>query len=278
MHRLPFWGIIEPKPRTLSQLSTLHASGTDREAPTRTTILAFIALALGAGTGAAQTAEELAAKYVSAIGGADTIRAIVTLRRIGIMKDGSDAPILQENKRPDMVREEYSTAGLTGITAYDGTTAWKISPWEGKKDPEPLGEEELKGILEDADFDGPLVDYARKGSTIEYAGHEDVEGTDTYKLKIRLRNGDMQYYYLDTEYYIPIRIDIQRMVRGSRKEYETYPGNYKKVSGWYQPFSVEGNARGSQYRWKVMYRSMQANVPIDNARFSPPPPPGQARR
>ncbi|HEX9007063.1 MAG TPA: hypothetical protein VF889_07190 [Bacteroidota bacterium] len=228
------------------------------------------ALALCAGDGAAQTAEELVAKYVSAIGGADTIQKITTLRRSGVMKDGSDAPILQENKRPDKVREEYTTQGLTGITAYDGATAWKISPWEGKKDPEPLGEEELRGILEDADFDGPLVDFARKGNTVEYAGHEDVEGTDTYKLKVRLRNGDVQYFYLDAEYCIPIRIDIQRTVRGSKHEYETYPGDYKKVSGWYQPFSVEGNAKGSQSRWKVIYRSMQANIPIDDARFARP--------
>ena len=62
---------------------------------------------------------------------------------------------------------------MTGVNAYDGKTGWKIDPFEGKKDPESLGEEELKSIIEDSDFDGPLVNYAEKGNKVEYARHGD---------------------------------------------------------------------------------------------------------
>ena len=34
----------------------------------------------------------------------------------------------------------------TGVTAYDGHTGWKIEPWQGKKDPEALSEEELRDV------------------------------------------------------------------------------------------------------------------------------------
>jgi hypothetical protein len=106
-----------------------------------------------------------------------------------------------------MVRQEFSLQGLTAINAYDGTTGWKIEPWQGKKDPEPLGEEEMKQILEDSDFDGPLVNYQAKGNKVEYVGMEPVEGTDAFKLKLTLANGDVRYYYMDTDYYVPIRMD-----------------------------------------------------------------------
>ena len=125
-------------------------------------------------------------------------------------------------------------------------------------------------MVEDADFDGPLVDHAGKGNTVTYAGHEDIEGTDTYKLRVKLKEGDVHTYYLDTESCIPVKIEIQRQVRGSRREYELYPGEYKEVAGWYQPFSMEGGTKGSQQRWKVVYDRIEANVPIDESRFARP--------
>jgi hypothetical protein len=169
------------------------------------------------------------------------------------------------------VREEFMLQGMTGINAYDGKTGWKIEPWNGKKDPEALGEAELKEIVEDADFDGPLVDYQRKGNKVEFAGMERYEGTDAYKLKVTKPNGDLYTYYLDTDYYMPIKIDVKRIVRGEEREYETTLGNYKLVNGWYLPYTIETNAKGHpQDKSKYVYDKIEANVAIDDSRFTLP--------
>lgn len=242
------------------------------EAATRIASVAFIGLALYAGRVTAQTAEELVARYTRALGGAEKISAVKTLRQSGKYFGGGGyvAPIVQENKRPNMVREELTTQGLTGITAFDGKGGWKIDPWGGKKDPESLEEEEMKQIIEDSDFDGPLVNYEQKGNRVEFIGAEQVEGTAAYKLKITLKNGDVQYYYLDGEYSVPIKIDIERKVRGAVRYYEVFPGEYKEVSGWYLPYSLEGNVKGSQDKWKIVYERIEANVPLDDGRFVRP--------
>ena len=221
----------------------------------------------------AQSADELIARYVKAVGGAGNISAVTTLRETGKYYGGggSIAPVVQLNKRPNMVREEYTTQGLTGVNAFDGHTGWKIDPWGGKKDPESLQEEELKAIIEDSDFDGPLVNYAEKGNKVELVGKEQVEGTDTYKLKVTLRSGDVQYFYLDDEYAVPIKIDIERTIRGAVRYYEVFPGEYKAVSGWYLPYFTEGNVKGSPDKWKVVYDKIDANVPVENAKFEKPP-------
>jgi hypothetical protein len=233
-------------------------------------------MALGAGSVTAQTAEGLVAGYIKALGGADRIGVIKTLRQSGrsFGGGGSEVPVVQENKRPNMVREEFTTQGLTGITAFDGTAGWKIDPWGGKKDPESLEEEEMKQIIEDSDFDGPLVNYQKKGNRVEFVGREEIEGTDTFKLKITLKNGDVEYYYLEAESFLPIKIDIERKVRGAVKFYEAFPGEYKEVSGWYLPFSIEGNVKGSQERWKIAYERIEANVTLDDSRFVRPVPAG----
>ena len=220
----------------------------------------------------AQSVDSLIAKYVQASGGMARMQALQTLRRIGKFtgQDGFEAVVIQENKRPNNVREEFSLQGMTGITAFDGHNGWKIEPWQGKRDPESLGEEEMHGILDDADFDGPLVNYQAKGNRVEYQGTEQIEGSDAYKLKVTRPNGDISFYYLDAEYYVPIRIDTQRMIRGAPQELETSLGDYKQVAGVYLPFSYESGLRGSPDRSKVTYDKIEANVPVDDQRFIRP--------
>jgi hypothetical protein len=221
-----------------------------------------------------KTADEIIDKYIKTVGGAEKIQAVKTLRRSGKFTGGGgfEAAIVDENKRGNMVRQEFSLQGMTQINAYDGKQGWKIEPWQGKKDVEPLGEEEMKQIVEDADFDGPLVNYQQKGNKIEFAGMEPVEGTDAYKLKVTLANGDVRYYYMDTDYFVPIKIDLKRMVRGAEREYETTLGDYKEVAGWYLPHSLETGTKGSPNKQKITFEKIEANIPIDDSRFSAPKP------
>jgi hypothetical protein len=219
----------------------------------------------------AQTTDGIIAKYIQTVGGMAKIQAVQTLRRTGRYTGGGgfEAVVVQENKRPSRVRQEFSLQGMTGINAYDGTTGWKIEPWQGKKDPESLSEEEMRDITEEADFDGPLINYQQKGNKVEFQGMEQVEGTDAFKLKITLANGDVRYYYLDTDYYVPIRIETKRMIRGTEQEFETSLGDYKEVAGWYLPHSFETGPRGSQDKSKVTFEKIEANAPIDDRRFRP---------
>lgn len=223
---------------------------------------------------AAQSADSIIAKYIQASGGRDKMQALQTLRRVGKFtgSGGFEAAFVQENKRPNSVREEFSIQGMTGINAYDGKEGWKIEPWQGKRDPEALGEEEMHSILDDADFDGPLVDYQAKGNKVEFQGTEQIEGSDAYKLKVTRPNGDVSFYYMDTEYYVPIRIDTQRMIRGAPQESETSLGDYKQVNGVFLPFSYESGPKGSSSadRGKITYEKIEANVTIADQRFTRP--------
>jgi|GEM_PF-19269 len=238
-------------------------------------VVSWCALVAGAALAqqtATPTADEIIARYIKAVGGRERIMAVQTLRRTGkfIGGGGFEAPYSMESKRPAMVREDFTMQGLTGVQAWDGTTGWKIEPWQGKKDAEPLGEEERKGMIEDAEFDFPLIDYAQHGYKVEYVGTEPIEGTDTYKLKVTSPEGDVRYFYMDADYYVPIKIDTKRMVRGAEREYETILGDYKSVNGYYMPFSMEQGQKGSPFRSTIQWEKIEANVPVSNARFAKP--------
>ena len=168
----------------------------------------------------AQTADELVNKNIQAKGGIDKIKAIKSVRMTGKLNAGGGftAAQTQENQRPNLVRETFSLQGMTAVTAYDGATGWQIQPFGGKKDPELMGEDDLKDLLLDSDFDGPLVDYKEKGNTVEFLGHDVVDGDDALRLKVTLKDGDIIYYYLDPDTFLEIRKEVQEFIRGSVRE------------------------------------------------------------
>ena len=233
-------------------------------------LVCFIAL-----NGFAQTADELVAKNLQAKGGLEKIKAIKSVRMTGNFDAGGFKAVVGElSKRPDMVKETFTLQGMTQVQAYDGSSGWQISPFGGRRDPEMLGEDDVRGLAEDADFDGPLVDAAAKGNKIEYLGHGQVDGDDAYKLKVTLKNGDIFYYYLDPDTYIEIQIEKQQFIRGSVRESVTSLGSYKPVNGVMYPFFIESGPKNNpERRGKITVTKMEANVPVEDSEFKMPAAP-----
>lgn len=224
-------------------------------------------------TGAsAQSLDEVLAKYAEARGGLGKVKALKSLRMTGTMTvgPGLEAPITMEMKRPKNMRLEFTLQGMTGVQAFDGQTAWAIMPFMGKKDAEALPEDQAKMAEEQADFDGVLIDYKEKGHTVELVGKEPVEGTDAYKLKVTLKGGDVRYVYLDAEYFLEIRTEGTRTVRGSQVDFEASIGDYKEVDGLMFAHSIESGAKGSPQKQKMTVTTIELNPDLDDARFKMP--------
>ena len=219
-----------------------------------------------------QNAEELVNKNIQAKGGIEKIKAIKSIRLTGKLNGGGGftAATLQENERPNLVRETFSLQGMTAVTAYDGTTGWQIQPFGGHKDPEFMGEDDLKDLLLDADFDGPLVDFKEKGNTVEFLGHDVVDGDDALRLKVTLKDGDIVYYYLDPDTFLEIRKEVQEFVRGSVRESVTEMGSYKPVAGVMYPYSISQGSKANPAAQTTTIEKIEVNVPIDKADFAVP--------
>src|SRR5450432_936105 len=221
----------------------------------------------------AQTAEELVTKNLKAKGGIENIKAIHSLRMTGRIQQGSFAmDVRMDSKAPDHLRQEFTIQGMTQIAAYAGagTTGWQISPFGGRRDPETLGEDQMRGMVEEADFYGPLVDYEQKGSTIGYLGHAMVDGDAAYRLKVTLKNGDIYYYYLDPDTFLEIKVETVRFIRGAVQESLSEIGSYKKVAGVYFPFSVASGSKDSSDRSQLTFDKIEANVQMPDSEFQLP--------
>ncbi len=245
----------------------------------RTLLAALVLMALvplaSATSQNAVSVDDLISKNIAARGGLDAIRAIRSLKSSGSMNFSNgdfsiDLGIVVMQERDAKMRMEATIQGLSQVTAYDGTDAWRIDPFQGRRDPERLSDEDKKSQELQADLDGPLVDWKKKGHQVEYLGTEDMDGTEAHKLKITLKNGDIQYRFLDPEYFLEILIVDQVKRRGIESESETELGNYEKVAGVYWPFSIESGPKGGKRGQKITLEKIETNVDLDDALFAFP--------
>ena len=238
-------------------------------------IICFVSAALTVPAGFAQdenqqTVDQLVSKNIEAKGGANALHDLQSLRLTGkmLVREGQiELGYLQTKKRPDEVRNEASLQGMTQIQAYDGKEGWRVSPFFGRKDPERMSADDVKALIEDSEIDGPLVDWNAKGSTVEYLGTEDVDGTAAHKLKVVRKNGDVSFVYLDPDHFLEIRIVTGRMRHGAYEEVETDLGDYEKAGGVFVPTSIESGRKGAPDKQRIIIDKVEANVQVDDTIF-----------
>jgi hypothetical protein len=220
----------------------------------------------------AMSVDELVTKNLDARGGAAKIGAIKTLKTEGKLLFGGQFELgfTQYQKAPESVRSEASLQGLTAVQAWDGKEAWQISPFQGRKDPEKMTADDAKALADDAPIGGQLLDWQARGSKVEYLGTEDVDGTDAHKLKVTLKNGDVEYIYLDPDHFLEIRTVAQRSVRGTQVETVADFGDYEQVDGVYFPFSIATENKADGSRQQTTIEHAQANAELADSLFAFP--------
>ena len=225
------------------------------------------------GPAPAQTVDEIIARSFEARGGLDKVKAIRSLRMTGraTVAPGTEAPVTIEIKRPSSLRLEFAFADAHAVQAYDGRRAWGIAP--GETQPRSLPAEAAKTMAQQTDLEGPLADYAAKGHQVELLGREKVDGGDAWKLRVTRKDGDVEYHYIDVKSYLPVRVSVERTVRGTKIQSETKLGDYRKIgSGYLWPFLLESGAAGRSERQRMQLKNVEVDPAIDDSRFAMPLP------
>ena len=149
-------------------------------------------------------------------------------------------PFVMDLKRSRKMRMELQFRGQTALQVYDGTNGWKLRPFLNRREVEPFTADELKIAAQQQDLDGPLVDYAAKGTKIELAGMEKVEDHDTYKLKLTMKNGRSFHMWIDAKTFLEAKMEGQpRLLDGTPHPVELYYRDYRRVDGLEIPFVME---------------------------------------
>ena len=230
---------------------------------------AFLAAALAlAGVSSAQTVDEIVAKNLKAKGGVEKWKSISSVRMTGTFSaQGMEGPMSLLAKRPNLSRQEITMNGRKLVQAFDGTTPWMILPdSEGAREMPPAQGESVRN---NADFDGPLMDYAAKGHKIELVGKEKVGGTEVYHLKLTKKGGSVEHYYLDTESGIEVKRTVDVDTGGVKQTIETELSNFKSIEGIMIPHTMKQSVNGTPVA-QMTVEKIEFNAPIEDAVFRMP--------
>jgi hypothetical protein len=234
-------------------------------------VVALVALLAPAAVGA-QTVDEIVARNIATRGGREALASVHTLRMSGRATEGPgrEAILRREIARPGLLRTEFEFQGTTGVYAWDGSAGWRVSPLDGRFEPEPLPAEEATIAAEQADIDGPLVDWKAKGHRVELAGTEALPGGRAHHLKVVLKSGGQREVWVDAATGLVAKTVSTRFWRGREVSLETTFGDYRESGGVLFPRSIETGVPGHPRRLQIVVESVEVNPALDDARFRMP--------
>ena len=220
-----------------------------------------------------QTADELVARNLAARGGADKLRAIRTMVITGTISFGDQSsPLTVKAWRPNQIREEFKVQGTEITRAYDGTIGWQIQKSGEESKVDVLHGGDAENIREEAEnaIEGPLVDYAKKGSKVEALGKDTVGGKPVYKLKITTHGGTSITQFLDAGTYLEVHQEIERTVDGKLTTIVEDVGDYRAVGGMKFAHRFVSGPKENPQATTLQVEKMELDVPIEAGAFALP--------
>jgi hypothetical protein len=265
-------------------------------------VFAYLPLALaGSGTetkvnAPKLTADEIVSKNIAARGGLSAWRAVQTMQMKGKMEAGGNRrdalviptakkgvpvpqrpaeqvqlPFVMQLERGRKKRVEIEFNGQTAVQVYNGAQGWKLRPFLNRHEVENYTAEEMKSAATDADLDGLLIDYAAKGSKVELAGVESVDGRSAYKLKVTDKTGYARHVWVDAESFLEVKVEgTPRRLDGKYHPVATYLRDYRSVNGLMMPYLEETAVEGVKDREKILIEEIVSNPKLDESRFAMP--------
>jgi outer membrane lipoprotein-sorting protein len=238
------------------------------------------------------TAAEIVARHVQARGGAQAWKTVQTMQLTGKMEAGRgdndkraeklinankkvtgkgnnaevalasadvendkqiELPFKLDLQRPNRMRLELAVGSQTAVQVFDGKRGWKYRPFLNRSDAEPYTDEENKAEEARGDLDGPLINYAAKGSKVELEGTDFVEAQPAYRLKVTLKMEG-----------------LPRQFDGKLRPVYVYQRDFRPVQGVVIPFVLETAVEGVADHHRVLIEQGAINPKFEQALFTKP--------
>jgi hypothetical protein len=199
-------------------------------------VVAWATSVMGSGIRDQQiSAEEIVARSIEALGGAQRIASWETLR-IRYRLPDHNGSALQEIRRPNNWR--------TSSAVFDGERAARLPrPGSGGSDEvELIPEDEWKDFEMDVAWFVPaFLDH-----TAEYTGTDSVVGHQVYKLEVSLPLGARMTYYIDATDFVILKVAADATVHERYFHYERLFSNHRNVDGILFPWAFTYPGRQNQ--------------------------------
>jgi hypothetical protein len=218
----------------------------------------------------AQTADDIIAKHITAIGGKDKIAQINTVyveSSTSVM--GNDSPTKTYIVNGKDYKNESDFGGQSIVTVVTDKSGWMINPYAGASSATALPDEEYKTNADRIYAGDPLVNYATNGGKVELQGQEKVGDVNAYKIKYTNKYGSETVYYLDPATWYIIQSTSTATAMGQQVTVTVTYSNYKQTDfGIFMPYTMHVDM--GQFALDVNTQKVEVNKTIDSTIFDMP--------
>jgi photosynthetic reaction center cytochrome c subunit len=217
-------------------------------------------------------AYEILDKYLAAVGGAASLQKVTTRVEKGTLTafGGQHLPVDVYDKAPDKRISVMHFPNGDSITAFDGHSGWLTFPG---RPPHIMTAEENASASMDADLYLPVHLKTMRQKFIAGPGDK-IDGRDTIQVVGRSEGQPPLRLYFDPQSNLLLRLVRYTETPLGRLPTQIDYSDYRDADGLKVPFRWSLARPGN--RFTIQVDQLQQNVPVDDAKFTPPPAPGPA--
>lgn len=218
----------------------------------------------------AQTADEIIAKHIAAIGGKEKLAQINSAYMESTTEAmGNESPSKTYIVNGKNCRIESDFGGQLIVQVVNEKSGWAIMPFGGSPDPAVMNDDEFKSSADQIYVGGSLANYSATGGKAELAGQEKVNNVNAYKIKYTNKFGVETIFYIDPSTYYVIESVRQANMMGQTVTVTTTYSNYQKTDfGIMFPYAA--NIDMGQFSLTMNTKKVEINKEIDPKIFELP--------
>lgn len=225
--------------------------------------LSFAVLITAFVSAKAQTADEIIAKYITAIGGADKWTKVQSIKIEGQVEvQGVTIPYTMQGIQMKGMRVDAEFQGNKIIDIVTPEKGWSQNPLAGKASLDPISDDELKTKVDDLDLQDAFIDYKTKGSSVEFLGKEEEDGNEYYKIKLTSKNNNEKTYFFDPQTSLVYKVESMVKQQGQDVKSSVKYLDYQTTD-----FGIKIAFKQDQGMMVMVTKKVTVNAPVDEAIF-----------
>lgn len=233
-------------------------------------VFLMIALFMYGALVSAQTADEVIAKYVQAIGGKEQlskINSLYTESKADIM--GSESIMKSTILNGKGLKTEMEIMGSVITTCITDTGGWMINPMTGSDAAEDMPEAQYNASKNQIYIGAPFTVWPDKGYKAELLGNEAVGNVNAIKVKLTAPDNTSAVYFFDPDSGYLLKSVSQGDMQGQTVENITTFTDYRQVDGYTLPYKTTIDM-GGMFELASEVTKVEVNKPVDPAFFKKP--------
>ncbi len=219
-------------------------------------------------SGSLPSLDQLLAKFVEAMGGEKSIRAVTTRVTKGTLdvpgvSRGGTFEIYEQAPNKSLTMLQAHPLGTVKI-GFDGRNGWSQTTAGVKPIKAPA---ELASLQRDSDTYAPLR-FKQNFAKVSFPGMSQIGYREVYVLDLQPAVGTVERLYLDAKTYLPVRMNTVRKLGPALVPVEIYYDDWRAVDGIQFPFSF--SQRFQKLTLSFTVQEIRHNVPLQASLFDAP--------